>query len=65
MRFLPTNEQIEAVHRLKKRVFIAGPTVSGNVPGNWQQVSNAGIDGILTDFPLKLGSMLRQGAASK
>ncbi len=65
MRFLPTNEQIEAVHRLKKRAFIAGPTVSGNVPGNWQQVSNAGIDGILTDFPLKLGSMLRQGAASK
>lgn len=29
VRFLPTIDQIKAVHRAKKRAFIAGPTVSG------------------------------------
>ena len=32
VRYLPTKEMIEAVHAAKKRSFIAGATVSGNVP---------------------------------
>ena len=55
-RFLPTEEQIEAVHQAKKRSFIAGPTVAGNVPENWQHAANARMDAILTDYPLELRS---------
>ena len=63
VRYLPTNEAVEAVHRTKKRVFIAGSTVSGNMPKNWQHAVEAGIDGILTDYPLELRTTLRQSQA--
>ncbi len=59
-RFLPTREQIKAVHDAGKRSFIAGTTVSGNVPDNWTQAASAGIDGILTDYPLELRTTLRK-----
>ncbi len=65
LRFLPSKEQIEAVHRAKKRVFIAGSTVSGKVPKNWRHAANVGIDGILTDYPLELRATLRKIAASE
>jgi glycerophosphoryl diester phosphodiesterase len=58
-RYLPTKEQIDAV-RAKKRAFIAGATVAGNLPENWQQASEMGIDGILTDYPLDLRTVLRK-----
>jgi len=32
IRYLPTKVEMEAVHRAGKRAFIAGPTVSGNLP---------------------------------
>jgi glycerophosphoryl diester phosphodiesterase len=54
VRFLPSKEQIEAVHRAGKKAFIAGPTVAGNVPENWQHCADVGLDAILTDFPLEL-----------
>lgn len=54
VRFLPFEEQIEAVHQAKKRAFIAGATVSGNVPKNWQHCADVRLDAILTDYPLKL-----------
>jgi glycerophosphoryl diester phosphodiesterase len=60
VRFLPTTEQINAVHLAKKKAFIAGPTVSDELPKNWQQAATAGIDGILTDYPLKLRAVLKQ-----
>ena len=53
-RFLPTKEQIEAVHQARKRAFIAGPTVSGNVPKNWLHAAEVGMDAILTDYALEL-----------
>lgn len=59
-RFLPTCEQVEAVHLAKRRCFIAGPTVSGNLPDNWRRAAEAGMDGILTDFPLDLRQEMRQ-----
>jgi glycerophosphoryl diester phosphodiesterase len=59
VRFVPTKQQVEAVHRQNKRVFIAGTMVSGQVPKNWQKTAEAGVDGILTDFPLELAAMLR------
>ena len=59
-RFLPTKAQIEAVHRAGKKTFIAGPTVAGNVPENWQHCADVGIDGILTDYPLDLRTALKR-----
>ena len=58
-RYLPPKEQMEAVHGARKRAFIAGTTVSGSSPENWQHAVNVGIDGILTDYPLELAAMLR------
>jgi glycerophosphoryl diester phosphodiesterase len=60
-RYLPPKEQMEAVQIAGKRSFIAGTTVSGNVPENWRQAAEVGIDGILTDFPFELRAMLRKG----
>ena len=54
VRFLPTKQQIAAVHRAKKRAFIAGSTVSGIEPRNWRHCAEVAIDGILTDYPLAL-----------
>ena len=61
-RYLPPNEQIEAVHRANKRAFIAGPPVASDVPENWTQAANVGIDAILTDYPLRLSALLRKQA---
>ena len=59
VRFLPTKQQVEAVHQAEKRVFIAGATVSGNVPANWEHTVQVGVDAVLTDYPLPLRSMTR------
>lgn len=59
-RYLPPKGQIDAVRSEGKRAFIAGVTVSGNVPDNWQHAVNVGIDGILTDYPFELAMMLRK-----
>lgn len=58
VRFLPSREQTDAVHQAGKRCFIAGPTVSGHTSDNWKQAASAGVDGILTDYPLELRSLL-------
>ena len=59
-RYLPPNNQVEAVHRANKRAFIAGATVAGDLPENWQQAADVGIDGVLTDYPFELAAMLRE-----
>lgn len=59
-RYLPPKDQVQAAHGAGKRTFIAGVTVSGNVPENWHQAVEAGINGILTDYPLELAACLRR-----
>ena len=51
---------MEAVHRAGKKAFIAGTTVSGKSPKNWQQCINVGMDSLLTDYPLDLRAIVRQ-----
>lgn len=58
-RFIPSKEQLASLRMVNKRAFIAGNTVSGNLPDNWQQVTKLGIDGILTDYPLELRTVLK------
>jgi glycerophosphoryl diester phosphodiesterase len=65
LRYVPTAEEVATVHRSGKRTFIAGVTVSGNTPENWQQAARAGVDGILTDYPLELQAALRAAQVTK
>jgi len=58
-RYLPAAEEVRAVHARGARTFIAGSTVGGSLPENWQNASAAGIDAILTDYPLELAETLR------
>jgi glycerophosphoryl diester phosphodiesterase len=62
VRFLPSREQVEAVHRGGKRCFIAGPTVTGDEPENWRQAAVVGLDAILTDHPLRVRTLLAKNA---
>ncbi|HRA90211.1 MAG TPA: glycerophosphodiester phosphodiesterase family protein [Planctomycetaceae bacterium] len=64
-RYLPPLEQMEAVRSEGKHSFIAGATVSGNVPENWQHAVDVGMDGILTDYPLELAVVLRHPSQNR
>ena len=59
VRFLPTKQQVEDVHQAEKKVFIAGATVSGIAPDNWEHTAQVGVDAVLTDYPLPLRSTTR------
>ena len=61
-RYLPPKEQVEAVHGAGKRAFIAGVTVAADLPVNWRNAAEVGIDAILTDYPLNLRQSLKQTA---
>ena len=52
IRFLPTAEQSARMHAAGKRIFLVGPLVAGNEPENWRSARAAGVDAILTDYPL-------------
>lgn len=65
VRFLPSREQVESARRSRKRVFIAGPTVAGNLPANWRHAAGVGIDAILTDYPLELRTVIKDNAPGK
>jgi glycerophosphoryl diester phosphodiesterase len=53
VRFIPSADQVKAIHAKGKRVFMVGPLVMGNEPANWQRARDAGVDAILTDYPLE------------
>ena len=60
-RYLPPKAQMDPVRGAGRKSFIAGTTVSGNVPENWREAADVGIDGILTNYPLELRAMLKNG----
>lgn len=60
LRYLPSPSEVQQVHQRGKRVFIAGPTVAGNLPDAWRQATAAGVDAVLTDYSLEFASQLRQ-----
>jgi YVTN family beta-propeller protein len=53
VRHVVSRAEVEQVHKANKRVFVAGPKVSGREETNWRALSAAGVDGLLTDFPLE------------
>jgi glycerophosphoryl diester phosphodiesterase len=54
VRFVPTNGQMRAIGASKKRVILVGPLVMKKEPANWKKAAAAGVDAVLTDFPLEL-----------
>lgn len=65
LRFVPTREEVERIHSAGKRSFIAGTTVAGIEHTNWLAAMYAGVDGILTDYPLELAADARAFAVAK
>jgi glycerophosphoryl diester phosphodiesterase len=59
VRSMPTPAEVQQAHRAGKKVFLAGPLVAPLKPPNWQTATTAGVDGILTDYPLALREALR------
>jgi glycerophosphoryl diester phosphodiesterase len=53
IRFVPSAEQVSKMHGAGKRVILVGPLVAGNEPDNWGRARQAGVDAILTDYPLE------------
>jgi glycerophosphoryl diester phosphodiesterase len=52
LRWLPTPAQVGRIHGAGKRIFQSGPLVGGREPDNWRRARSAGVDALLTDFPL-------------
>lgn len=52
-RFIPTADEVKKVHDAGKRVLLVGTLVMGNEPGNWARGRAAGVDAVLTDYPLE------------
>ncbi len=60
LRFVPSAEQMERIHKAGKKVFLSGPKVAGIEPENWSLARKAGVDAILTDYPLECRAGWRQ-----
>jgi glycerophosphoryl diester phosphodiesterase len=59
LRFVPSAEQTAKVHAAGKRVFLSGPLVAGNEPDHWRAAWQAGVDALLTDYPLECQQLWR------
>ena len=59
--FAPTREEVKRLHERKKQALFnyAGPGDNRRNPGTWKQVRDAGIDGMLTDYPLECRALWR------
>ena len=62
IRFIPTAEQVKRMRNAGKRIFLVGPLVAGNEPDNWRRARAAGIDALLTDFPLECRRVWKEHA---
>jgi len=52
-RFVPTADHVAAARQAGKRVLASGPVVMYQEPENWLAVRQAGVDAVLTDYPLE------------
>ena len=62
-RYIPVATELARVRQRGKRAFIAGSVVSGRERTNWRRAIYAGIDAILTDYPMELADLRRNRAA--
>lgn len=59
LRFIPTAEHIARIRQAGKLSIIAGMKVSGLEKENWSQSAAAGVNAILTDYPLEFRQHLK------
>lgn len=59
LRFVPEPTAIAQVRAANKRSIIAGTKVSGEETENWKRCAAAGVNLILTDYPLELRQALK------
>lgn len=64
VRFVPTAAEVARARKAGKKVFLVGPTVMGREPGNWKKARTAGVDAILTDYPLDCRATFRDQGLS-
>jgi len=60
LRFIPSADEVKAIHAARKKVFLVGPLVMGNEPANWAKGRAAEVDAILTDHPLECRASWRK-----
>lgn len=53
LRFVPSAEQVQSIHATGRKVFVVGNTVAGHEPENWKRAQLAGVDAIMTEYPLE------------
>ena len=59
VRFMPTAAEVKGIHSQNKRVFLVGKLVAGNEPDAWRRAAAAGVDALLTDYPLECRDAFR------
>ncbi|HZZ80089.1 MAG TPA: glycerophosphodiester phosphodiesterase family protein [Gemmataceae bacterium] len=65
VRHIPSVEEVKQIHAAGKRVFLSGKLVAGNEPPVWRRAAEAGVDALLTDFPLECQQTFRAMKARK
>jgi glycerophosphoryl diester phosphodiesterase len=58
VRYVPSADEVRAVHAAGRRMFIAGSTVAGLQRENWRVVAERGMDAILTDYSIELSRQI-------
>jgi len=53
LRFVPDADMVKAVHAAGWKVFVVGDTVVGKEIVNWRRVKAAGVDALMTEYPLE------------
>lgn len=53
LRFVPDADTVQAIHAAGRRVFVVGKSVEGLEVANWRRAKAAGVDAIMTEYPLE------------
>lgn len=62
LRFVPDAAIIASIHKAGKQSIIAGVKVSGVEKENWSQSAAAGVNAVLTDYPLEFRNLIKEQA---
>jgi glycerophosphoryl diester phosphodiesterase len=65
VRFVPDADVVKRIRAAGKQTIIAGPKVSGMEKENWSLCAAAGVNAILTDYPLECRTLLRKESQTR
>ena len=58
LRFVPSVSEVQTIRATGRKVFVVGDTVAGHEPENWRRAQLAGVDAIMTEYPLECRRIL-------